>query len=151
MDASWARGFDTLKRAKYASDGVVLGTITARAQVQRDKVGIVYTDFAFHIDRVMWDPHHKLGSPNIMLHQTGGVINTTRFEIDDDPLFQIGEQAILFLVVYSPGHAYVNGGPTGRFLVQHGVVRPRDSQSGMAIYIGHPVSESAFLTEIQNA
>jgi len=43
-------------------------------------------------------------------------------EVEDDPLFRVGETMVLFLREYAPGPFYVIGGPTGRFEVIHGTV-----------------------------
>ncbi len=80
--------------------------------------------------------------------ETGGVIGNVRYEVSDDPLFREGEQAVLFLHQYRPEYYFVEGGPSGRFTVQGGMVRPITDEG---IIFSAPVSETEFFTEIQNA
>jgi hypothetical protein len=86
------------------------------------------TLFGFRISKILWNPHHLASLSTILVNQTGGIMNNTRYTVSDDPLFQIGEQAVLFLCQYSPAHFLVNGGPTGRFSLQHGMVKPINNE-----------------------
>jgi hypothetical protein len=71
------------------------------------------TDFAFAIQQMIYDPHQMGIGKNLIIHQTGGIVNSQQAEVGDDPLFRVGERAILFLHQFSPGHFYVEGGPSG--------------------------------------
>lgn len=148
ISVSWVRGYQDLKSLKQASDIVVAGTITKIARVTKDKKGIVTTDFVFSISHIVWDPRHLLKDSSIIIHQTGGIINNIRYEVDDDPLFQLGERAVLFLHEYKSGYAYVVGGPTGRFTVQGGMVTPINDEG---VKFTALISETAFFASIQNA
>jgi hypothetical protein len=123
---SWTKGYSSLKGLKQDADLGVQGHFTAVVDTPNDSSGLVSTDFTFTITRVLWDPHHQIpgSTSNITIHQTGGCIGDTLYRVDDDPLFQIGEEAILFLHQFSPDQYYVIGGPSGRFEVRNGLVQP---------------------------
>ena len=124
--ASWAKGYSSLNGLKQDADLGVQGHFTAVVEAATDSSGLAYTDFTFTITQVLWDPHHQIpgSTSSITIRQTGGCIGDTLYKVDDDPLFQIGEEAILFLHQFSPGQYYVIGGPSGRFEVRNGLVQP---------------------------
>lgn len=146
--ASWARSYGDLKSLKHDADIAVAGTIASVAGTSSDAVGVVATDFVFSINRSIFNPHGQALGATITLHQTGGIVGDTRYEMEDDPLFQPGEQLVLFLHQYSAGHYYVIGGPTGRFEVRDGVVQPATSAS---FQLTQSTSLDAFVTMIQQA
>jgi hypothetical protein len=113
LDASWAKAYRSFAELKQDADIAVDGSIDRTISVTRDTNGLVYTDFALSIDAVAYNPSKAPVSREIVVHQTGGVIGSTLYEVTDDPLFQSGERVILFLQQYSPGHYFVIGGPTG--------------------------------------
>lgn len=151
IDASWSTLYEDVKSAKTAADVVVLGTIESVKDVTQSGPSLIFTDFVFNIERSIVDPHHLLQSSAIIIHQTGGVVNGVKYEVDDDPLFQINEHALLFLHIYQPGYAFVIGGPSGRFIVQNGMVQPRNNQDGMTSMRNRSVALADFITQIQNA
>ena len=57
--------------------------------------------------------------PSIIVRQQGGVEGRTTYEFDDNPLFQVNEEAILFLSESSPGFYWVMAGPAGRFTLEN--------------------------------
>ena len=126
VEASWTKGYSSLKGLKQDADLGVQGHFTAVVDTPTDSSGLVYTDFTFTITQVLWDPHHQIpaSASSITIRQTGGCIGDTLYRVDDDPLFQIGEEAILFLHQFSPDQYYVIGGPSGRFEVRNGLVQP---------------------------
>jgi len=87
-------------------------------------------------------------APNITVHQTGGSVNSELLQLDDDPLFHVNEQAVLFLHEYALGQYYVVGGPTGRFGIQAGYVRPT-APDGVKLAEG--TTETIFLSSILRA
>lgn len=147
MHASWAEWYTDMKSLKHASDVAVAGAFTAIVgrTVQDD---IPYTDFMFSPARILYDPHHSLTGQSLLIHQTGGLIGGQQVAVDDDPLFQVNEQAVLFLREYSPGHYLVVGGPSGRFRLANGMVSPMAAQG---LSLKWPVSEADFFTLIQQA
>ena len=148
MDASWTRLYHDVKSLKQNADIVVRGSIAKVAGVTQPQKGPVMTDFTFTVSHIVWDPHQQVKGTSIIIHQTGGVVGNTRYQISDDPLFQVGEQAVLFLHQYSPGHYYVIGGPSGRFAVQGGTVRPINDEG---VQLANPTSEDAFYSMVQQA
>lgn len=147
-DASWSRLYHDLGSLKQASDLAVVGSITGVSRVITDSKGIVSTLFVFSVSRVVWNPHHLAQHSSLIINQTGGIVHKVLYEIGDDPLFEVGEQAVLFLHQYKPGYFYVEGGPSGRFTVQNGMVKPINDEG---VVFSTPLSEADFLTKIQNA
>jgi hypothetical protein len=137
MEASWAMGYKSLKELKRAAamDLAVQGTFTAIQSTEGQASsggsnGLLATDFSFMISKVLLDPHHalKTSPASIIIHQTGGRSGGTLHQVCDDPLFRVGEEAILFLHQFSPGHYFVIGGPSGRFEVDNGRVQPVNNE-----------------------
>jgi hypothetical protein len=148
MAASWAHSYRDLKSLKRDADIAVAGTITSVAGTSSDTVGVVATDFVFSINQSIFNPHGQALGATITIHQTGGIVGNTRYEMEDDPLFQTGEQVVLFLHEYSVGHYNVIGGPTGRFEVRNGVVQP---VTGGGVQLASSTSLDAFVMMIQQA
>ena len=149
LDASWSTGYKDLKSLKAASTVAVSGTIAAVASATRDtKTNIPYTDFTVSIDKVAHDPNGRVRGTSIMVHQTGGIVNGTLYQFDDDPLFQVGEHVVLFLHEYDPGKYFVEGGPTGRFEVRSGIV---SAMSTRGVALAPSTGLDAFLADVRNA
>jgi len=146
--ASWAITYNDLKSLKQAADLGVIGAITKASAVTTDQSKHVFTDFVFTVKTTLLDPGRRLSGASIIVHQTGGVVGSTLYQMEDDPLFEIGEQAVLFLHEYSPGHYFVVGGPSGRFVVQNGVVSPINDEG---IALGKSPTEAAFIAMVQQA
>lgn len=147
MQASWAEWYTDLKSLKYASDISVVGSIVGIAQ-QMVQDSIPYTDFTFQVSQVLYDPHHLFTGQTLLIHQTGGMINNQLVSVDGDPLFQVGEQAVLFLQQYSPGHYLVTGGPSGRFRIVNHQVTP---VTNLGVHLNWPIADSTFFTLVQQA
>ncbi|GHO51965.1 hypothetical protein [Ktedonobacter robiniae] len=153
LDMSWSKNYHTLKDLKQDAGVAVHGTITRIINQEVDSAGIPYTNFEFTVSHIAHDPAKSLtknavvgGATRITIHQTGGVVNNTHYESSDDPLFQVGEQYILFLKEYKPGFYYVIGGPTGRFKVQNGAVSPMNNDG-----VPFSGSQDDFDKNLQNA
>lgn len=146
LSASWAVGYQSIAELRRDADLVVLGSITGIAGVEHDSNGLPFTDFTFRIERVISDPKARSGLSSITLHQTGGVMNGYRYEVEDDTLFGIGERAILFLREYSPGKYHVIGGPTGRFRSSGGRVAPIVTTG---VRFTSPITEGEFISLVE--
>lgn len=149
IDASWSMSYKDLKSLKAASTVVIEGKIVAVASATMDTAtNIPYTDFTVSIDKDVYDPIGRVHGATALVHQTGGIVNNTLYQMDDDPLFQVDEHVVLFLHEYDLGKYYVVGGPTGRFEVRSGIVSAA-SASGVAL----PPSTSidAFLAQVHDA
>lgn len=145
--ASWAVGYHDLASLKKASDVAVAGSIAGIAG-QTANGQIPFTDFTFAIQQVIYDPHQMATGKTLLIHQTGGIVNGQTVSISDDPLFKVGEHDVLFLHQYSPGHFFVEGGPSGRFVVRNGLVSPI---SGEGVKLSGSVTEADFIAQIQQA
>ncbi len=148
ISASWAVTYQDLKSLKQGSDVAVRGSISEVANVTQKDRGLVSTDFVFSISKVILDPGQRVKGTSLTIHQTGGIIGDTLYEVEDDPLFQVGEQLILFLHEYSPGRYYVAGGPTGRFEIHDNMVTPVNDEG---VKFSAPMTEDDFIEAIQNA
>ncbi|HEY7347603.1 MAG TPA: hypothetical protein VH599_04735 [Ktedonobacterales bacterium] len=150
ISASWAVTYHDLKSLKQGSDIAAVGSISEVANVTREGPGRgdVTTDFVFSISKVILDPGQRVKGSSLTIHQVGGVMGDTLYEVEDDPLFQVGEHLILFLHEYSPGHYYVAGGPTGRFEIRNNMVTPVNDEG---VKFSAPMTEADFIAAIQSA
>lgn len=124
MDASWAEYYHSLSPLKAHSQLAVEGTITGVQSTSADS-GVPATNFEFTVASTLFDPGHRAKAGTaITIHQTGGVVKGRQFQVDDDPLFRVGEHLVLFLREPQPGLYMVVGGPTGRFEVNNGALTP---------------------------
>jgi hypothetical protein len=148
LDASWAKLYHSITDLKQAADLVVQGTVTQVQQTVSSTDGTPpSTDFLFTVSKVLQDPAHRLHGTTLTLHQTGELVGNTLYQVDDDPLFQTGEQSILFLHEYQPGFYFVIGGPSGRFVIQKGTVKPINAEG--VPYGGG--SLNSFLTQVHSS
>jgi len=152
MEASWAVGYKDLKSLKAASDIAIEGTIVAVADETLDTatstMSIPYTDFTLSTHTVVYDPQGRIQGTTVLVHQTGGIVNNTLYQFIDDPLFQVGEQVVLFLHEYAPGKYFVEGGPTGRFEVRSGIVT---AVSTFGLVLPPSTDLNTFLAQIHTA
>ncbi len=119
-EASWGQSYNNLNEMYNDSfvDTVLIGKITRILTVITEpppkaasgSLHLAFTDFEFCIERTLKGKE----AGNITIHQTGA---SGEFEIRDDPLFQVGEQYLLFLHKYEEGRYFVTGGPQGRFKI----------------------------------
>nr|BBH93026.1 hypothetical protein KTA_12250 [Thermogemmatispora argillosa] len=68
--------------------------------------------------------------------------------VQDDPLFQIGDEAVLFLRPFRPGHYLVVGGPSGRFRLHNGLITPFTEQG---VKLSWPLTEEEFRAALDRA
>ena len=126
VDVSWAQHYTSFKDLKHNSDIAINGDVTNIGDSVKPVDGsLVYSDVTVTVTKVLWNAHsQKTVSPTILFHENGGTYQGTTYIVNDDPLYQVGQHVILFFTEYSPGNYRVAGGPTGRFLVTNGVVKP---------------------------
>jgi hypothetical protein len=148
IDASWAVMYHSMGELKAHSDLGVLGSFTKVVSQTQDAKGIPYTDFAFTVQTVLHNPGKRTVTAGSVLriHQTGGTVDNAVHQIADDPLFNVGETAALFLVEYQPGYFRVAGGPTGRFEVNAGKIAPVNDEG-----IAFSGSTDDFKAEVQRS
>jgi hypothetical protein len=147
VEASWVVLYHNLHDLKANSDAIVVATILQAKESTMNR-GSVTTDFVVQIDRLVLDKKGLLTSPTFLLHQGGGVIKETTYIIDDDPLFQVKEQAVLFLKQNEAPLFFVTGGPSGRFRLQNGQVSPANAAEGVAM---QTTNLEAFLAQVAQA
>lgn len=150
MDASWHMRYANAQSAKQdpAVNLIMAGTVTS-LQASQKQGPLVTTDAIFTITRIAWNPQKLNVGSAIAVRTLGGTIGNTRYEVDDLPMYQVGEHEILFLHVDSAtGIAEALGGPSGRLLVQNGIVKPLNSE-GMDVPPN--TSEDTFLSSIPSA
>lgn len=133
LHASWAVTYKSLGELKTHADLAVLGRFTKVISSTHDSKGVPFTDFAFRVDSVVNNPRGRqvAAGSTLTIHQTGGQFDNVLFQIPEDPLFKVNENAALFLVEYKPGMYRVVGGPTGRFKVTGGRIAPA-TREGLA-------------------
>jgi len=150
--------YESLGELKHATalDLAVQGTLTTQLRTQGQmnptggSNGPLSTDFSFTISKVLLDPHHLLTRfpAPITIHQTGGWFGSTLHQVCGDPLFRVGEGAVLFLHQFGPGQYFVIGGPSGRFEVRHGFVQPVNDEG---VHLPPNLTEQQFETLLQQA
>ena len=153
IEVSWAKFYGSLTELKQATglDLVVQGTFTAmRGDASSGARSTpLMTNFSFTISKVLLDTHHLSNrSASITVRQTGGSIGDTVHQVCDDPLFHVGENAILFLHQSDAGQYFVVGGPSGRFEVHDGLVQPVNDE-GVRLPTG--LTEQQFYALLQAA
>jgi hypothetical protein len=98
------------------------------------------------VERTPWARAQSTSVPTSMtFEQTGGTYQGVTYQVDDDPLFHVGDRAVLFFTEYGPGKYRVTGGPTGRFGIVGGQVRPTVADG---VQVGPGTGESAFIATL---
>lgn len=129
LEVSWAMGYDDLDSLTRDAVLVVEGHVTRQTNTSTETAEagdvsgtLVFSDFEFEVDETLKGSE---SSSSITLHQTGGTVNDRSMEVRDDPLIEVGERYILFLLEdpNASGTFYVLGGPAGRLVVDQGVVQ----------------------------
>jgi hypothetical protein len=152
ISVHWAHLYHDLKSLKGATDVAVVGTISAVAE-QGIRGATPYTDFTLTVNRVLFNHKQALVGNSVRLHQLGGTGRSSQqqavhMEVVDDPLFQVGDQVIVFLHEYSPGRYYVEGGPSGRFHINKDMVTPINSKG---IHLPTAMSVDQFASQVSQA
>jgi hypothetical protein len=111
-DASWAGAYSTMEELCMGADIIAVGTVTAIEQVtNRTTAGgsvLYFTDFAFTVAQALKGPGNL---SEVVIHQTGA---PGEWELQSDPLFNLGEQYVVFVDGEEGRYATI-GGPQGRF------------------------------------
>jgi hypothetical protein len=121
---SWAMGFASLHELQAAADLVVVARVSDIVTEGSDMVTpeIPATIFRMTIERTL----KGTSGQTILVKQTGGWLNGTRFVVEGDPLMQGGDRYLLYLARvpggpyverYGPDVYFVLGGPDGRFAI----------------------------------
>lgn len=112
VSPSWANAYSTPREMSNASDSLVLVRFDSVREVGvQQEMNVIFTDYQATVQRVI--SGRDLGA-DIVVHQLGGAKDIRLTVVEDDPPFEVGQRAILFVKEYKPGHVFVVGGPTGR-------------------------------------
>jgi hypothetical protein len=147
IDASWAENYDSIASLKGGSHIVVVGIVNKQIKAYKDSHGLPFSDFSVDIQQVVANPAKLTVGSDVIVHQTGGVVDNQLYQIDDDPLLNPGEHVVLFLHQYEPGQFRIVGGPQGRFVVESGQARPISSYHVRSV--AGPVPLDQFLASIK--
>jgi len=117
MYIDWAYLYGNLTEIRNAADrvvdGVVVGSTTSGC-------GIIVTHYTVKIIMTL---RGDSDSFLITVTQTGGVIGSSKQEVREDPLIQIGDHVIMFLNFNPEDGMYgILGGPQGRLIVTNHLV-----------------------------
>jgi hypothetical protein len=109
--ASYGMSFDNFAELFAASDMVALGVIDRIIEVLPQKGHLYFTRFAFRTERVF--KGEALGE--VVLSITGNS-DIPGSDLEEDPLFSVGERYVLFLHEFADG-LYYSLGPWGRYKI----------------------------------
>lgn len=143
----WTKDFNGLREMVADSDLVVVGIVIGSqpSRLIRDNLppeieknieqaggvpGLIVTDYSFRVEKVLKGQLSK--GDTIIIVQTGGTYNGVKEYIEDDPLFEVEERAVLFLndisgdSILAPNEQKytINGTPQARFRVTNNQVVP---------------------------
>lgn len=157
LAAHWAKHFTDLPSMARDSDAVIQGTVLrampvrffADQDIRSDQFigGIVFTDHVVRVDKVI--KGNLSEGQEIILVQTGGNYNGRTMQLEDDPLFERGEQAILFLKDISGDQVHapdsqkfiVNGTPQARLKLVEGRITPMTDDAFSQQFSGLPADD----------
>jgi hypothetical protein len=147
MGASWAEYYNTMADLKAHGDIAVLGTVSSISPAAVPaQGGPVYQMVTLAAERTLWTRSQTTAKPaSVTFEQTGGTFQGVTYQIEDDPLFHVGDRAVLFFTEYSPGKYRVTGGPTGRFAIVGGHVKPTVADG---VQVPPGTGESAFIATL---
>jgi len=148
MNVHWAQYYRSMKDLKQHSDFAVRGFISYIAPAAKSADGAVYDMVTVSVTRILWNPTHKTVPATFAVEQLGGNVDNVTYVTPDDPLFKMNEQVILFLQEYQPGKFRIAGGPTGRFTVANGIVKPIVTDG---VQLPGNTSEAQFALDLQNS
>ena len=129
--AEWASYYQDISELILDADLIAYGEIDRVVEVQ--KINISHTDFGFRINQLLKGDETK----EAVIHQLGAAGIAT---VIDDPVFEQGEEYILFLHKTEAGIYCVLGGPQGRFKVADGKVYSMDNIISYQVLISPELS-----------
>ncbi|WP_163544782.1 hypothetical protein [Occultella kanbiaonis] len=116
MAASWADAYPTIDEMVAAADAVVQVRVTGVADtglIDSDVNSVPYTDFSARAFRILTGRTDE----DITIRQTGGELACDHYVISGDPMLQPEAEYVVFLTEFAPGQYRINGGPTGRLML----------------------------------
>lgn len=149
MHASYARRYGNLHDLKMASDAIVWGRISAVEGVFPVNDSGLFTNYRLSVIKVVHDPNHLITGASVSLSQTGGVLGNHTAKNEDEPPYEVGEDALLFLVYGSKSGLYSTvSGPNGRFQVRNGLVFPINAD---AVQLSQQYTPQSFAAAVQQS
>lgn len=119
LSVSWAEGPETIAELVKLADVVVEVRISGVKGIGSSTSAIggqmPYVDFEADALNVLYG---DLSSEQIIIRQGGDPEGKMVFQ--DDPLMEPEDTYILFLTEYAPGEYRINGGPSGRLVINNG-------------------------------
>jgi hypothetical protein len=115
-------GIEQLSRA---ADFVLHGTVLSRSY-QRDEAGRIYTRIEFKVEEV-WKGRH--GQDRFVIVHSGGVSGRERLTVLNQVQFEVGEEAVVFLVRNARDEGVCVGMAQGKFRIW------RDASTGEKLAI----------------
>lgn len=113
----------SLEQLAVEADTIVLGTVTGQASAWNAQRTAIYTDVTVAVEEAI------KGSPGaeVTFRIAGGIVGDIGMRTSNDPVFQDGEQVIVFLNTEG-APASVVGLKQGKYTVRNGTVT-RDGQT----------------------
>ena len=146
--ASWAEYYTSIKDLKAHADIAVVGTVSSIAPAEElTPNGPVYSTVTLDVQHSIWSRTGTAAPTSVTFDETGGTYQGVTYQIEDEPLYQVGDHVLMFFTATGQGQYRVTGGPTGCFAISGGTVKPR-VKDGVQVGVGS--SESSFETNVQN-
>lgn len=125
MSASWAYGYGSIKEMTQSSDIVAIIKVTGAESMLNS--GIHFTNYTARVKQLICGNDEK----EIKVHMTGGVDDTNKkiYELNDDPLMQIGDEFLIFARKNQDETYTILTGPEGRYVVKNGCVYPLNDET----------------------
>ncbi len=118
LHASWANYYETFAELKAESD--IIAVVEIKEVKNQYTVGdIPMTNFLTVVSEPIYGVED---SEEVVVVQTGGIINNQLFQIEDDPLMTPGEKYLIFGEKNDLGTITILGGPQGRYSYSEGKI-----------------------------
>ena len=158
--AEWAVMYKNTQELIDAADLVVLGEVTSSTSFI-EQVGlphtventIISTNHTFKITKIL---KGSAEVKEILIQQTGGIIDKTVSYIQDDPLLTEDVEMIVFLREFESNGYCILGGPQGRFHIKNnkvysiGELYPDSASTTKALHTDGVTKENFFKTVEDN-
>ncbi len=119
---SWAVDYESMGQMLAASDVVVTGEVVGQGDAHRHE-GPLFTDWKVRVDQVLAGDLQEGGTTELVVRQTGGLVDGTRHEPEGARLLSSGEKVLLFLVYDGETQRwFVTGGRHGHFELDGGAL-----------------------------
>lgn len=150
----YPQAYQDLQILRHDSDIAIRGTVVSTTPFSAPGSNIPTTEAMIRVVQVIFNKP-TVAAPsigtNIGVVQTGGWVNGSLAELEEDPLLKPGENVVLFLHQVGGRTYNVQGGPWGRFQIgADGRVSSRAEAQDSPLGAAHPTT-AEFIAEIQSA